>query len=189
MTQSLANNNFLRISQGEFRSATKVFARKRIKLGPALLAFEGGFLSIESGEATAVMHAEGEWHGRAIFSAEILRALATVPPPGDPIPVAYADGHLLIGSMTIPCQWNVVSEAFLRNVSNPDLLDLLALERTVARAELRGAGLGTKMRSAREKAERRIRNAAAQLAELEILPADIWELVEARIALRMRRGQ
>ena len=71
MTQSLANNNFLRISQGEFRSATKVFARKRIKLGPALLAFEGGFLSIESGEATAVMHAEGEWHGRAIFSAEI----------------------------------------------------------------------------------------------------------------------
>ncbi len=52
-----------------------------------------------------------------------------------------------------------------------------------------GAGLGTTMRSAREKAERRIRNAAAQLAELEISPAYIWGLVEARIDLRMRRGQ
>lgn len=162
MEQSLARN-FMQVPLKEFRAATKVFTRKRLKMGPVLLAFEGGFLSIESGEAAAVMHAAGEWHGRATFSPEILRALATVPPLQDPIPIAYADGHLLIGNMTIICQWNTVSQAFVHDLPNPSLVDLLALERTIPRAEIRGTGLGKKIRSARAKAERRIRNAAAQM--------------------------
>jgi len=66
MTQTLSRN-FLQVRQFEFKQATKVLQRKRLRLGPALLAYEGGFLSIESGEVTVVMHAEGEWHGRATF--------------------------------------------------------------------------------------------------------------------------
>lgn len=42
MPQSLADN-FLRVSLAEFKSATKVFTRKRAELGLTLLAFEGGF--------------------------------------------------------------------------------------------------------------------------------------------------
>ena len=78
-------NNALQVSLKEFILATKVFQRKRLKLGPVLLAYESGFLSIESGETTAVMNATGEWHGRAMFSPEILRALAMVPPAQDPV--------------------------------------------------------------------------------------------------------
>lgn len=184
MEQDLARN-LLFVSHAEFKVATKVFTRKRLKMGRVLLAFEGEFLSIEAGGATAVMHATGKWHGRATFSPEIMRALATVPPAQDPIPISYADGHLLVGNMTVVCQWNTVSQAFIHNLANPDLLDLLALERTISRAEIKGTGLGKRIRSAREKAERRIRKTAAQLAEFEVTEDDIRALVETRIATRL----
>ena len=47
--------NFLEVDAAEFKLATKIFCGKRCKLGPVLLAYESGFLSIESGEATAVI--------------------------------------------------------------------------------------------------------------------------------------
>ena len=133
----------------------------------------------------AQSHAEGDWQGRATFSPEILRALATVPPDADPIPIAYADGHILIGSMTILCQWSLPRQELAHEIENPGLVDLLALNRTLTRAEIRGSELGKHIRSAREKAERRIRNAAAQLIELEISEQEIRLLVEARIGSRL----
>jgi hypothetical protein len=184
MEQSIARN-LLQVSLKEFKLATKVFTRKRLQMGPVLLAYEGGYLSIESGEVTVVMHATGEWHGRATFSPQVMRALAMVPPAQNPIPIAYADGHLLIGSMTITCDWNIVGEAFVRDLENPSIIDLLALERTLPRAQIKGSELGKRIRSAQDKTERRIRNAAAQLADLEITEAEIRALVEARIASRM----
>ena len=143
------------------------------------------FLSIESGEATAVMRATGEWHGRAIISPEILRALATVPPAQNPITISYAEGHLLVASMTIVCQWNSVSQAFLHDLQNPSLLDLLALERTVPRAEMAGTALGRKIRSARMKLERRLKNAATQLEEFEVTESELRGIVETRIKSRL----
>ena len=94
-------NNLLQVSLMEFKRGTKVFQRKRLKLGPVLLAYENEFLSIESGEATAVMNATGEWHGRAMFSPEILRALAMFPPLQDPVKISYDDGHLFVGSINL----------------------------------------------------------------------------------------
>lgn len=178
--------NLLHVTRYEFRQATKVFARKRLALGQVLMAFEGGFLSFESGEVMAVMRATGDWEGRAVFSPEILRALATVPPDVDPIPIAYADGHILIGGMTIRCEWSLPRQELAHEIENPGLVDLLALGRTLTRAEVRGSELGKRIRSAREKTERRIRNAAAQLIELEISEQQIRMLVEARISSRTR---
>lgn len=187
-TQSLSRN-FLSVPLAEFRNAIKVFAWRGTHLGQALLAFEGGFLSIESGEATAVMRAEGEWHGRASFSPEILRALAKVPPAQDPIPVSYADGHLLIGGMTIPCYWQRPSRDFLFNLENPSLLDLLALGRTLPRADIRGSELGKQIRNAQARAARRIRSAVVLLAPFDIPESAVRDLVEARIASRLRSSQ
>ncbi|MBI5922037.1 MAG: hypothetical protein HY847_10390 [Betaproteobacteria bacterium] len=150
------------------------------------MAFENGFLSFESGSVTAVMRAEGEWQGRAMFSPEVLRALALVPPSIDPIPIAYADGHILIGSMTIPCDWWLPRHELAQEIENPGLVDLLAMGRTMPRAEIRGTELGKRIRSANEKAERRIKNAAAQLVDLDIGEAEIRALVEARIASRLK---
>lgn len=177
--------NFLEVDAAEFKLATQIFSGKRCKLGPVLLAYESSFLSIESGEATAVMRATGEWHGRAIISPEILRALATVPPAQNPITISYAEGHLLVASMTIVCQWNSVSQAFIHDLQNPSLLDLLALERTVPRAEMAGTGLGRRIRNARMKLERRLKNAASQLEEFEVTETELRDIVETRIRSRL----
>ena len=180
--------NSLQVSLKEFKRGTKVFQRKRLKFGPVLLAFENEFLSIESGEVTSVMNAIGEWHGRAVFSPNILQALAMVPPLQDPVQISYDGGHLFVGSMKIICQWNTVSQAFIEDLANPSLIDLLALKETVPRSEIGGTSLGKQIRSAHEKAERRIKNAAKQLQDLEITEAEIRALVDARIAIRLRAG-
>lgn len=185
MAEQSRSVNFLELPIAEFKRATKVFAAKQLKLGKVLLAFEGGFLSIESGDVTAVMRATGQWHGRATFSPEILRAIATVPPAHNPLTISYADGNLLIGSITVPCQWQSLSQAFIRHVETPNLIDLLALERTIPRVEIKGTARGRQIAGAVQRAEQRIKKAVAQLADLEVSEAEIRSLVETKIASRI----
>lgn len=186
MSEQSVARNFLQVPRVEFKQAMLVFTPKRRKLGPALLAFDGTLLSIESGDVAAIMRASGEWHGRATFSAEILRAVATIPPLQNPVPIAYADGHLLIGSMIIPCQWQLTSQALIDGMENPSLLDLLVLERTLSRNEMRGSALGKRIVGAVREAERHIHRAWVQLAELEVGENEIRGLVEAKIARRLK---
>lgn len=178
-------NNLLQVPLTEFRRAAKVFQRKRLRLGPVLLAYENEFLSIESGEVTTVMNAVGEWHGRAIFSPEVMRAIAMVPPLQDPVQISYDGTHLLIGNMKVICQWYSISQTFIENLENPSIIDLLAMSISLPRHEVKGSELGKTIRSAHEKAERRIANAAKQLQDLEITEVEIRSLVEARIASRL----
>ncbi|MBL8448765.1 MAG: hypothetical protein JNM32_02455 [Dechloromonas sp.] len=184
MPPNLANN-FLQVPLADFAAAAKPFRRKRLGLGQALLAYEAGCLSIQCGEATAIMPARGAWHGRATFSPEALRALAAVPPAVDPIPIAYADGHLLIGGMTIACHWEAASSALVLDLDKPDLLGLLALARTMPRVEDQGSELGKRVRAAKSTVARQARKAAAALAELGVTDADIQAVVDARITARL----
>lgn len=162
-------SNHLLVARSGFVAAVSVYGKKRAKLGPVLLSFDGGFLMVESGGIAKAMHAEGQWHGRATFSPEILRALAMIPPAQDPIPISYADGHLLIGNMTVVCQWESLSMATVKDLVNPGLVDLLALARTMPRPEILGTPLGKTVRSAGQSAisgEKLARIAAA----LEVTP-------------------
>lgn len=186
MVGQIRSQNFLQLPLVEFKRAIKVFSRKRLVLGPALLAYEHGFLSIESGEAAAVMRADGEWHGRATFSGEVLRAIATVPPGQDPLPIAYADGHLLIGSITTACSWQSASQALIDDLENPTLVDLLALNRTLPRSEMMGSEQGKRIKAAVGQANQRIRKAAAQLADLDVTEGEIRALVEGKVAARLK---
>lgn len=188
MTRQSLATNFLQLSLAEFKRATKVFTPKRLKLGPALLAFENGFLSIESDEVTTVMHATGEWHGRATISPQTLRAIATVPPSQDPLTISYADGHLLIASMTIACEWHPVSEHLIHKLENPSLFDLLLMERTLPRAEIKSTELGRRVTAAARDAEKRIRKAASQLTDLHVTEAEILALVDSKIKARLKQG-
>lgn len=185
--QSLATN-FLQLSLVGFKRATKVFTPKRLKLGPALLAFENGFLSIESGEVTTVMRATGEWDGRATISAQTLRAIATVPPSQDPLTISYADGHLLIASLTIACEWHPVSERLIHDLENPSLFDLLLMERILPRSELKNTELGRRVTAAAKDSEKRIRKAASQLADLHVTEAELLALVDSKIKARLKQG-
>ncbi len=178
--------NSLSVALDDFKLSTTPFAKRRVKLSKVLLAFESGFLSIESGDIKVVMNAIGEWHGRASFSPEILRALATVPPNINPLVFEYEDGYLKIGLTKIPCTWETVSATFIDNLEKPSLLDLLALEKTMPRVEIGGTELGKEVKNARNRANKKIINAAAQLEELDISEADIRNLLEKKLSARMR---
>jgi hypothetical protein len=173
--------NRLTIDPAEFKAALKPFARKGVKLGQVMVAFEGGFLSIESGDVVCVMHASGAWHGRATFKPSVLQALAKVPPVVKPIPLAYADSHLLLAGMTIPCEWQSTAKALVNDLLNPSLPELLAMARTIPRAEIRGTDLGKRIASSISAAERRIKAAAKQLQALGVTEAEIRLLVESKV--------
>jgi hypothetical protein len=182
--------NRLQISLGEFKLALKPFAAKRLKLTEVLVAFEGGFLSFESGDVKAVMRATGNWSGRACFSPEILRAIATVPPSENPIIVSYAQNHLLLGGLTIKCKWHEGRKdddawVDIRAALEPSIIDVLAMERSAPR--VKAAGIAKKVRSANEKMERRIKTASSQLVDLGISESEIRALVEQKIVERIRR--
>lgn len=180
--------NALQLTLAEFKSATKVFTPKRSKLGPALFAFEGGFLSIESGEITAVMRATGKWHGRATIPAQALRAIATVPPNQNPLTLRYADGRLHVATVVISCEWEPLGANMMRRLADPGLLDLLAMGRTLSRAEVHGSPLGKRVQQAQQDAEKCIQKAAKALADLNVTEHELRALVEARITDRQNEA-
>src|SRR5437016_749450 len=120
--------NFLEINRAEFASAVKTFNVRRLS-SSAMLAFEGGFLSIECGDRLVTMRASGEWHGRAWFSSNLLKALAAVPPTEDPIEVTYDGARLRVGPTTVSGEWQLVSEAFIKDATTPSFVELPGMDR------------------------------------------------------------
>lgn len=175
----------LRVPLPDFILAIKPFRARYFQFTEVILAFEGEFLSVESGNVKAVMRAEGNWEGRAYFSPTVLRALVMVPPSQNPIVISYADDHLLFGGMTIACEWIKNSKVVIQEVANPTIVDFLAMERTAPRSTLGSTGLGRKIRSAHEKAERRIKKAAKELGDLNIHESEIRALLESKIRARI----
>lgn len=176
--------NRLEVRRQDFLSAFRPFSK--VDSGAdALLAFENGYLSVEADDRAAVVDAKGEWQGRARFSANVLRALAKVPPSEDPVVFEIVDGHLRIGTMLIGCRWETVSARFIQELKNPDYLDLIAMDRTLPRSEIRGKRLTRQIRSAQSTLAGRVAKAAKLLQVADIEEKDLWDLVEKNILLRM----
>jgi hypothetical protein len=177
--------NTLEVRREDFVAAVRTFHVRKLP-SSAMLAFEDGFLSIEAGDRLSTMHAQGEWHGRAWFSTNLLKALAVAPPTQNPIAVVYADGKLRIGTIVVDCEWQVVSEAFIKDVMKPSPLDLLAMDRTLPRAEIHGTGLAKRVEAARSRLAAHIRDAAKLLKDAEISEDDLWNLAESHIQHRLQ---
>lgn len=177
--------NLLSVVQPEFADALKIFKKGSMKKGTALMCFEGGFLSVEADDKMAVMRAEGEWHGRATFRPQILQALAVVPPTMNPIPISYADNHLLIGGMNVPCTWELQGQPLIDRLEKPGLLDLVVLERSISRAELGSTQRGKQVAAAVRTLEDRIATASKALADFGVTEDEIRELANRKISERI----
>lgn len=59
MAPTSMQENRLTVNPAEFKTALKPFARKGIKLGQVVVAFEGGFLSVGSCDLVCLMRASG----------------------------------------------------------------------------------------------------------------------------------
>lgn len=180
--------NRLEIDRHEFAHAMKTFNVRSLPRS-AMLAFEGGFLSIEAGNALVTMRADGQWQGRARFSANLLKALALVPPKENPVVILYEGERLHIGTLAVPCKWQVVSKAFIKDVTRPSPLDLVAMDQTLPRSEIHGTGLAKRIAQARLSLAANVQQAAKLLKDAEITEQDLFDLLEQRIRQRFGRGR
>lgn len=160
--------------------------RKKPALSPeALIAFSDGFLSFEVGELVVAVRAEGEWHGRASISAQLLGVLALAPPIEDPVAIIFDGDRLQISTVTMRCDWDQDGAHLIQRVENPDIIDLLALDRTVPRSEFHGTDLGKRITQAKRAAGGAVTRAAKLLAKLGITEAELWDMVEIQVKERM----
>lgn len=180
--------NRLEIDRHEFAAAIKIFKVRSLPRS-AMLAFEGGFLSIEAGNRLVTMRAVGEWHGRARFTTNLLKALAAAPPNDNPVVIIYDDGKLAVGATMVDCRWQVVSKAFIKDATKPSPLDLIAMDQTLPRSEIHGTGLAKRIQDARVRLAENILRAAKLLKDAEISEDDLFNLAEQRIRQRFEREQ
>lgn len=162
--------------------------RRQATVPRALLAFNGGFLSFEAGDLVAAVHADGEWHGRAWFSAQFLGALGAVPPTENPVRVRYTDGKLQISALVLSCDWEQDGAQLVHQVVDPSPLDLLAMDRTLSRAEIHGTELGKRIVATKRKVGGAVTRASKLLADVDITKDELWEMIEARIRTRLQGG-
>lgn len=183
-------NNLLQVVLPEFREGLKPFRSKKHEPGKVLLALENGFLSLESDTVKTVMRATGKWEGRAWFAAEILRALAMVPPLQNPVTISYAQNRILIEGMTIACMWEPDRDDdidfMIDGTLNPSIIDFLAMDRVAKRVKVGQPGMSQKIRSAKEKMVRRVKNASSQLLDLGISETQIRSLIDEKIEARIK---
>ena len=181
-------SNELKVVLAEFKRAMKLFkSYDRGKRAPeALIAHSNGMLSFEALGEAAVVRAEGEWHGRAEVSARILALLARVPPSENPLVIRYRDGKLQIGTVVVGCRWTDEGAEIVERLENPGLIDLLALDRTISRAEVHGTKVGKQISQAKHIAGSSVTRAGKLLEKLEITVEDLWMMVEQRIQARIR---
>ena len=179
--------NELRVTLPDFKRAMRFF-RNIENTRPAQLALiscDSGFMAVEVEGQAIVIHADGEWNGRAIIGARYLVALHRSPPIENPIVIRYADDRLRISTLSIPCDWSKVSDAFIQRTENPTMLDLLAFDRAMPRAEIYATGIAGRIIFAKKEAPKLTKKAARILAPLGISEGELAALVESHIQARV----
>lgn len=119
----------------ELRKLQKTLAKVRGK-PMALLGFDGKFFSIEALDRVIAAKAEGKWPGLACVSANLVVALATAPPAGDPVIVTCDKEHLRFASLTVGCTWQSVAHTLLQLPAAPDWVEALSLKYRSTRAQI-----------------------------------------------------
>ena len=93
---------------------------------------------------------------------------------------AYVASRAAIGK-----NWDQDGAKLVERVEKPGSLDLLAMDRTVSRAEIHGTDLGKRITSAKRRVAGAVTRASKLLADLEITKEVLWDMVEARIQARL----
>ena len=187
MSETLKQPNELRVTLPDFKRALKFFRRyDKGNPGPeALISCDGGYMAVEVEGQAIVIHADGEWNGRAIIGSRYLAALHYSPPLENPVVIRYAEDRLRVSTLSIPCRWSKVSDTFIRRTENPSMLDLLAFDRAMPRAEIYSTGIAGRIIFAKKEAPKLTKKAARMLAPLGISEGELVALVERHIQARL----
>jgi hypothetical protein len=186
-------NNYLTIDLKAFNHAMKTFkvgverknAKKKPVILPAMLSYHDGFLSIECDDKVTVMHANGEWHGKAQFSANVVKAFVLVPLATNPVIISYSDSKISIGATTITCSWESASQGMIEQVTNPSLIDVFAMWRTQPAEQLIANGIKQKNKAAKEKLLKATASAAKRLESFAVTQEELLDLIESKVKARI----
>ena len=186
-------NNCLTVGLKEFNFAMKTFrvgaprknAKKKPIFPPAILSYSSGFLTIESEDKVVNIHASGEWHGKAEFSNMVVTAIALVPLTGDLVIIKYADNKLHIATTSITCTWTSSSHQLISQLTNPSLIDIFAMWRTLPAHQLHGDGIVKQYKAAHARMHKDTEKLAKKLTEYEITQDDLITLIEAKVEAKI----
>ncbi|NOU25377.1 MAG: hypothetical protein HOO90_07560 [Methylotenera sp.] len=181
-------NNLITVSLKEFNHAMKTFklgvprknAKKKPIIPPAVLSFFDGILTIESDEKLVNIRATGEWHGKAEFSNSIVNAIAMVPLSTNPLVIKYTGEKLLIGSTSVTCKWTLLNERKINQLSNPSVIDIFAMYRTLPAHQAHADGIAKKYKSVHQAMLKETEKTAKKLSAYEITQEDLITLIEAK---------
>ena len=158
--------------------------RKIRRSQKAILGFDGRFFSIEALNCVIVASAYGMWPGNACVSAQFVCALALGLPAGDPVNVVCDGEHLRLGTLTISCTWQPVSETLLDVPAAPDWIEALSLKYRASRGRILADRLAPEIAKAERKLAAVISKVAKSLAPLGITEKDIQALIDERLVER-----
>jgi hypothetical protein len=181
-------NNLLTVDIKEFNHAMKTFklgiprknAKKKPTIPPAILSYSDGILTIESNEKLVNIHAKGEWHGKAEFSNSIVNALAMVPLSTNPLVIKYTGEKLHIGSTSITCKWALLSKGMINRLSNPSVIDVFAMWRTLPAHQVHADGIAKLYKSMHQAMLKETEKIAKKLSVYEITQDDLIALIEKK---------
>jgi hypothetical protein len=165
--------------------------RTRRRAGPsdkAILGFDGRFFSIEALDNLFVCNAVGVWPGTATIGASTIVALAAVPPKTDPVTVKIGGDRLSIGSLSVNCKWQSVSQTLMKLPSVPDWVQALSLKYRATRGQIISDGLVKDIARAENNLAKLIRRVGETLSPLGVTETDLQELVDRRMAERHTAG-
>ncbi|MBA3696424.1 MAG: hypothetical protein H0W85_06620 [Methylotenera sp.] len=189
-------NNLLTVGLKEFSYAMKTFkvgiprknAKKKPIIPPAVLSYSDGILTIESNDKLVNIHAKGEWHGKAEFSNTIVNALAMVPLSTDPLVIKYTGEKLIIGSTSITCKWSLLSKGMIDKLSNPSVIDVFAMWRTLPAHQAHSDGIAGKYKTMHQSMLKETEKVAKKLSVYEITQEDLIYLIETKIEAKMKNN-
>jgi hypothetical protein len=184
--------NKLIVDLKNFNLAMELFkvgklVRKHTKPKTAMLSFNDGFLSIECDDTVSVMRASGEWHGKAQFSSNIVKALTLVPLATNPVVISYLNNKINIGSMVAPCDWESASHTMIQKLVNPSSIDIFAMWRTQPAVHLMATGLKQKNKAAELTLQKATAKAVKALEKFEVTQEELLALIEAKVKARIDR--
>lgn len=187
------HKNQLNVDLKVFNNAMKIFrarverknAKKKPVILPAILSYNDGFLSIEFDDKVTVMHANGEWHGKAQFSGNMVKAFALVPLATNPVIINYSDSKISIGATTVTCSWELASQSMIEQITNPSLIDVFAMWRTQPAEQLIANGIKQKNKAAKEKLLKATASAAKRLESFEVTQGELLDLIESKVKARI----
>ncbi len=185
--------NKLIVDMSQFQYHIKTFKvgldRKNTKrqrtIPPAILSFSEGILSIEGDDKLVAINAEGDWHGRARFSFNTLKALALVPPNMNPIIISYQDERLTIGGVSTPCNWESYSYVGVDTSMNPSMIDIIAMWRTQPTEDLLSKDILKVNQQAQKDLVKATASAAKKLADFDVTQDDLLALIEKKVQLKI----